>query len=258
MQRAKGPDIIALVGHRRIEKAARLVDSGAADERSTLRPGKLPCDLVGQPGLHIERRVIQHRLRRRGIGIKLAARRRDLVEIRRVGFRTTRRLADPARRRAAGRHQLAIASRARLHHGSNRANRRDILQRRPDQRINFLRHGKAALGPRSAGKAFQFDPRLLAPAQISGNKILRSGRRRHRLRAIKSRPRRNLADRIDLPLQAINITAQRRNRLAMLLRFLGDQHRIKRRFQRIRLGFERVFGRAFHIIPFLGFSFKQA
>ncbi len=67
------------------------------DEGSPLRPGELGRDLVREPGLDVEGRVVEHRLARRRIGVELAEGRRDLVEDRRIRLRPRRRLRDPAR-----------------------------------------------------------------------------------------------------------------------------------------------------------------
>ena len=42
--------------------------------------GKFGCNFIRQPGLHIKCRIIQHRLRRGRIGIKVAKARHDFIE----------------------------------------------------------------------------------------------------------------------------------------------------------------------------------
>jgi len=68
----------------------------AAHERRALGLGEFHRDLVRQPLLDVEQRIVEHRLARRRIGIELTHRRRDLVEHRRIGLVARARLRRPA------------------------------------------------------------------------------------------------------------------------------------------------------------------
>ena len=214
---------------RRGEKALGLARAVARDEGGALGPSELCRDLARQPGLDVERRIVEHRLARRRIGIELAERRRDLVERRRVRLRPRRRLRDPAAFGAAGRHQLAIAGRADLHDIGDRADRRNGGQRPVDLRVDLLRHRIAARGVGRPAHRLQLDAGLKALAQIA----LDEGRVLA-LRPRKRRPRPGNRLRIHPRLQRGHLAAQRRHILILPL------ERLERSLQRIRLHFQHL------------------
>ena len=198
LQRAEGADAVELVRRRTGQETLRPVRPVAGHERRSFRDRELAPQLLGQPVLDVEHRIVEHRLARRRIGVKLARRRHNLGKAARRGLWPRRRLADPARAHRSGRDQLAITARSRLHHRRDRPDRRQRLQRRADRAIDLARHRIAALAARRPRQALHLDPGIDPAPQISLDE--RIARRVGRLRPVEGQPRRGDRLRVDLAL----------------------------------------------------------
>ena len=168
---AATPSACAMVGAAR-NPLGRLIPL-PRDEGRAFGPRELGRDLARQPGLDVERGVVEHRLARRRIGVELAERRRDLDEVGRRRLRPRRRLADPARRRAAGRHQLAIAGASDPDDVGDRPDRRDRGQQPRRSRRRSPRAPHSRRPRRSRPTSPSARPRSPAPSSDSSRRRAR-------------------------------------------------------------------------------------
>src|SRR3546814_4722524 len=80
LQRPKRPHIIDLIRHWALQEPLGLINPRAIHKGRPLGLRKLHRDLAGEPALHIELRIIKHRLGRSRIGEQFPRWRHDLME----------------------------------------------------------------------------------------------------------------------------------------------------------------------------------
>jgi hypothetical protein len=160
------------VGDSRVaEEPLRLVNAVAGDEGGALLLGEDHVDLGGDPALHVHRRIVEQRGRRRRHGVELHGREGEFGELRIARLRPRGGFRHPARRHAARRERLLQHRAGDLAHGRKRADRRDGGKPAADLRVGLRRHEIAAVRRRADrhGLALQRPERaLVAAAHIGG------------------------------------------------------------------------------------------
>ena len=219
-------------GVRRRQETERLAHPRPLHERRPFGARKFDRDLVGEIFLDIEHRIVEHLLRHRRIGIKVARRRHDFGERRGRAFDPRAFEPDPARWRPAGRHQLAVIGAADLDHVGDGADRRDRGQRMVDRLVDLARHGKAA---RRIGRAA--DRLLLQSALRPAAQILldERGRRCTGLDPVERRPLARDHALVDAPLEQRQLILERRH-----LAVIALLQRLERGLELVRLHFDHV------------------